>query len=305
MNAIELNEVWKSFGETAAVSGVSMTVPRGCIFGLLGPNGAGKTTTIRMVMDIIAPDRGEIRVLGQSNSGEILDRVGYLPEERGLYPKMKVGELLELFGVLKGLARLEARERARNWLAHFGLQDWEQKKVEQLSRGMQQKLMFIGTILHQPDVIILDEPFSGLDPISSSEVKEVILEEKKRGATIVFSTHLMDQVEKLCDEIFLINEGKGVLHGPLSEVKRRFGRENVLLAYDGEPAFLDDPLLVADYDDYGHYVEIRPAPGVAPQQILERAVREVAVRRFEVKEPSLHEIFIRVVKGQEAREVSA
>ena len=305
MNAIELHDVWKSFGETAAVSGVSMIVPRGCIFGLLGPNGAGKTTTIRMVMDIIAPDRGEIRVLGQSNSGEILDRVGYLPEERGLYPKMKVGELLELFGVLKGLARLEARERARNWLTRFGLQDWEQRKVEQLSRGMQQKLMFIGTILHQPDVIILDEPFSGLDPISSSEVKEVILEEKKRGATIVFSTHLMDQVEKLCDEIFLINEGKGVLHGPLSEVKRRFGRENVLLAYDGEPAFLDDPSLVADYDDYGHYVEIRPAPGVAPQQILERAVREVAVRRFEVKEPSLHEIFIRVVKGQEAREVSA
>ncbi|NOZ55356.1 MAG: ATP-binding cassette domain-containing protein [Calditrichaeota bacterium] len=305
MNAIELDNVWKSFGETTAVAGLDLVVPRGCIFGLLGPNGAGKTTTIRMVMDIIAPDRGEIRVLGQPNSGAILDRVGYLPEERGLYPKMKVIELLELFGVLKGLARQEARARAADWLDRFGLQDWGDKKVEQLSRGMQQKVMFIGTILHRPDVIILDEPFSGLDPISSTEVKEIILEQKERGATVVFSTHLMEQVEKLCDEICLINEGKAVLQGRLAEVKSRFGARNVLLAYDGQPDFLYDTSLVAHYDDYGHYVEIQPAEGVSPQAILERAVREVEVWRFEVKEPSLHDIFIQVVKGEAAREVPA
>ncbi len=305
MNAIELVDVWKSFGETTAVAGLDLLVPRGCIFGLLGPNGAGKTTTIRMVMDIIAPDHGAIRVLGQPNSGEVLDRVGYLPEERGLYPKMKVVELLELFGVLKGLPRQEARSRAGEWLSRFGLQDWAENKVEQLSRGMQQKVMFIGTVLHQPDVIILDEPFSGLDPISSTEVKEVILGEKRRGATIVFSTHLMEQVEKLCDEICLINEGKAVLRGPVAEVKKRFGARNVLLAYDGQPDFLYDTSLVAHYDDYGHYVEIRPAEGVSPQVLLQRAVREVEVRRFEVKEPSLHDIFIQVVKGEARREVPA
>jgi ABC-2 type transport system ATP-binding protein len=292
-----LRHVSKSFGEVCAVSDLTLTVERGRVFGLLGPNGAGKTTTIRMVMNIIGPDTGEILVLGKPNRDGVLQRVGYLPEERGLYPKLPVGEVLELLAVLRGMERRDARRKIRLWLERFELAEWEKKPVEQLSKGMQQKVMFIGAVLHEPEIAILDEPFTGLDPISAGEVKDAILELVKKGSTVILSTHLMEQVEKLCDEICLVNQGRAVLVGELTEVKRRFGEERVVLAYRGEPHFLQDPSLVAGYDDYGHYVEIRPRKGVTPQAILERAVREVEVRRFEIRQPSLNEIFIAVVKG--------
>ncbi len=297
MEVLSLRHVSKSFGEVCAVSDLTLTVERGRVFGLLGPNGAGKTTTIRMVMNIIGPDTGEILVLGKPNRDGVLQRVGYLPEERGLYPKLPVGEVLELLAVLRGMERRDARRKIRLWLERFELAEWEKKPVEQLSKGMQQKVMIIGAVLHEPEIAILDEPFTGLDPISAGEVKDAILELVKKGSTVILSTHLMEQVEKLCDEICLINQGRAVLVGELTEVKRRFGEERVVLAYRGEPHFLQDPSLVAGYDDYGHYVEIRPRKGVTPQAILERAVREVEVRRFEIRQPSLNEIFIAVVKG--------
>ncbi|MDZ7372450.1 MAG: ATP-binding cassette domain-containing protein [candidate division KSB1 bacterium] len=297
MEVLSLRGVSKAFGEVQAVSDLSLTVEEGKVFGLLGPNGAGKTTTIRMVMNIIGPDSGEIRVLGKPNHDGVLHRVGYLPEERGLYPKVPVEEVLELLAVLRGLSRAEARRRIQLWLERFGLGGWGKKRGEQLSKGMQQKVMLIGAILHEPELVILDEPFAGLDPVSATEAKDAILELVKRGTTVILSTHQMEQVEKLCDDICLINHGRAVLVGTVPDVKKRFGEQRVILAYDGTPHFLEDRSLVAGYDDYGHYVEIRPARGVSPHQILQRAVSDVEVRRFEVREPSLNEIFITVVKG--------
>lgn len=299
MNALELEGVTKSFGTVRAVDNLSLRVRRGVVYGLLGPNGAGKTTTIRIAMNIIGHDAGEVRVLGEPNRNGVLRRVGYLPEERGLYPKLPVLEILEMIGVLKGMARRDANQTARKWLERFQLGEWASRRVEELSKGMQQKVMFVAAVLNEPELVILDEPFSGLDPVSVAETKDAMLELVENGSTLILSTHMMEQVEKLCDEICLINHGKAVLQGPLGEVKRDFGEERVVLAYDGEPRFLDNPAIVASYDNYGHYVEIRPAPGVAPQQVLEAALQDVVVRRFEVREPSLNEIFIRVVKGHD------
>ncbi len=298
MKVLELTDVSKSFGDVRAVDDLSFSVEAGRVFGLLGPNGAGKTTTIRMIMNIIGPDTGEIRILGQPNRNGVLERVGYLPEERGLYPKLPVGEVLEMIAVLKGMRRDEARRSVNQWLERFGLGEWSGRKVEELSKGMQQKVLFIAAILHRPELVILDEPFTGLDPVSAAEAKDVMLELVRSGTSLILSTHLMEQVEKLCDEICLINHGKAVLTGSLAEVKREFGEQRLVLEYDGQPTFLSDRSVVDSFDDYGHYVEIRPASGVSPQQVLERALREVSVRRFEVREPSLNEIFIAVVKGQ-------
>ena len=296
METLSLRGVTKSFGSLNAVKDFDLSVEEGCVYGLLGPNGAGKTTTIRMIMDILAPDRGEITILGEENSSSVRDGVGYLPEERGLYRKMKVEPLLYFFAELKGVKRGASKERVHYWLERFDLLDWRQKKVEELSRGMQQKLQFIATLFHSPTLIILDEPFTGLDPVNINLVKEVMLEEKRKGASIILSTHLMEQAEKLCDQICLINEGEKILDGDLKGIKANYGKNTIVLEYEGEAQFLQDREIVESYDDYGRYVEIHPSSGVTPQIILKRATQEVEIFRFELVEPSLNEIFIQTVK---------
>jgi ABC-2 type transport system ATP-binding protein len=297
MQTLQLENVGKSFGKLDAVKDLSLAVAPGTMYGFLGPNGAGKTTTIRMIMEIILPDRGQILINGQPNtSREILDRVGYLPEERGVYPKMKVIEALEFFAELKGMKKHDHAPRIKTWLERFGMTEVRDKKMNELSKGNQQKIQFLTTVLHEPDLIILDEPFMGLDPLNADLVKDVMLEQKQRGTAIVFSTHQMDSAEKLCDAICLINKGHKVLDGEVKRIKRNFGRNNVILAYNGKPDFLKQNGLVKDYNDFGNYVEVHLREGANPQALLAAAMQQTEVLRFEVAEPSLHEIFISTVK---------
>lgn len=295
MSVLKLEHVHKSFKDLVAVNDLSFELPSGVIFGLLGPNGAGKTTTIRMIMGIIIPDKGFVTILDQPNSQMMRDKVGYLPEERGLYRKMKVKELLTFMAELKGMKHSHALKKIDYWLERFDLKDWENKKAEELSRGMQQKVQFIATIVHEPQLIILDEPFTGLDPVNAELLKNVIMEQKERGATIIFSTHLMEQVEKVCDSICLINEGKSVLMGNLKEIKKNFRSNTAIMEFEGEAKFLHDKSLVEKFALNDHVAEIYPAQGKSIQDVLKQAIREVSIQKFEVKEPSLHEIFIETV----------
>ena len=291
--AIRLRGVSKSFGRTTAIEDLDLAVPRGSIYGLLGPNGAGKTTTLRIILDILGPDSGEVSVLGRSVDDEVRSRVGYLPEERGLYQKMTVVEHLVFFGELKKLTRSEARVRALDWLERVGLADRADDRVESLSKGMQQKVQFVSTILHEPELLILDEPFSGLDPINVDLLKRVVLERKREGATVLFSTHMIEDAERLCERVCMIAGARKVLDGTVSEVKSSTGRREVALAFDGDGRFLDAPELVDRVSDHGQYVEIRMADGADPQILLARALDSgVRIRRFELVEPSLREIFL-------------
>jgi ABC-2 type transport system ATP-binding protein len=296
LNDLSIKNVSKSFEAVHAVERLSLDVPKGQIFGLLGPNGAGKTTTIRMIMRILLPDSGTIELFGKPLEASLTDRIGYLPEERGLYQKMKILDLISFFGEIKGMTRGMAVEEGRRWLKKLDLEEWADKKVEALSKGMQQKVQFIGTILHRPDLLILDEPFSGLDPVNVNILKDAMLELKDGGATLIFSTHQMEQVEKLCDALCLIDHGQAVLQGRLADVKARFGRGRVQMQYEGEPAFLNDRRWVEDFNDFGKFVEIKPAAGVSPQDLLKRAMQDVSIVRFEIAEPSLNEIFIQLVQ---------
>ncbi len=297
MKDLVLNSISKSFGSFCAVKELSLEIETGQVYGLLGPNGAGKTTTIRMIMGIILPDEGDIRILGEPNSLKILDKVGYLPEERGLYKKMKVIDILFFFGELKGINKKEMSQIIPGWLERFDLTGWKDKKVEDLSRGMQQKLQIIITFMHKPQLIILDEPFTGLDPVNTSLVKDVLLELKEKGVTIIFSTHLMEQVEKLCDSICLINKGQSVLQGPLRDVKKQHGQNRIKLQYSGDPKFLNESSLIEKYNDYGNYVEIRLKEGANPQHLLHEIIDKSEIYCFEIVEPSLNEIFIETVKS--------
>ena len=278
-----------------AVRERSREVPEGTIFGLLGPNGAGKTTTLRMTLGIFLPDEGTISVFDGREITDAKDRIGYLPEERGLYRKMKVGEVLRFFCEIKGVGKDAARKSVDYWLERLGLAEWKEKKVEELSRGMQQKVQFIATIIHQPDLLILDEPFSGMDPVSTTEMKDIVVEQKSAGKTIILSTHIMEQAEKLCDEICLINKGTAVLKGPLSEIKRSHGADSVHIQYSGDGSFIKEMRGVRSVDDYGNYVEIRLARDADPSGLLREMCSRVAVTRFELVEPSLNRIFIEKV----------
>lgn len=298
MEIVTLRNVYKFFGDTYAVENLSFSVPKGEIFGLLGPNGAGKTTTLRMIMHILLPDQGTIEIFGKTHEPSMVNRIGYMPEERGLYKKMKLLECVAFLGELKGLSKTKAMARAKEWLAQFDLLGWKDKKIEELSKGMQQKVQFIITVLHEPELLILDEPFSGLDPVNVDEMKNRLLEMKSRGTTIIFSSHQMEQVEKLCDLICLIHRGKNVLFGTLSEVKAKFGKNRIRMYYEGKAKFLSDRSLVLESNDFGKYVEIQPAPGVSPNAILQRAVQEISIHCFEMTEPSLHDIFVQLVKNQ-------
>jgi ABC-2 type transport system ATP-binding protein len=298
-NAVTIENVSKSFEDVHAVRDLSLQIQQGEIFGLIGPNGAGKTTTIRMLLGILMPDAGRIELLGKASAREITDQVGFLPEERGLFKRMVVLDIIKFFAELKGIHPKKAISLADEWLERLELKEWRTKKIEELSKGMQQKIQFITTILHRPRLVFLDEPFSGLDPVNTIMVKDVMLELVKNGSTIILSTHMMEQAEKLCDGLCLIDRGQSVLQGRLTDVKASFGRNRCRLSYDGDARFLQDTGLVTRYDDYGQYVEVQPANGVTPQAILAQALNQVTVRSFDITEPSLNEIFITVVKGRD------
>jgi ABC-2 type transport system ATP-binding protein len=293
--AVELDNVRKSYDDFIAVSDLSLSIRSGGIYGLLGPNGAGKTSTIRMIMGIIVPDAGTISVSGEPLSRAHMDQFGYLPEERGLYKKMRVLEHLIFLGQLKGLSGHDATSRARRWCERFELAAWTGKKVEELSKGMQQKVQFIGAVLHDPKLIVMDEPFSGLDPANAVGLKDALLELANQGRTILLSTHRMDQAERLCQSICLINHGKAVLQGDLSQIKKKYGQTNVQIKYEGDAHFLREPRMVQSFNDYGNYVEVRLAPDADPQDLLRLTSANARLTKFEVMEPSLEEIFIEVV----------
>jgi ABC-2 type transport system ATP-binding protein len=293
--AIALRDVVKSFNGFRAVDSITLDIPAGGIFGLLGPNGAGKSTTIRMIMDIIRPDSGTIRVLGASSHADVRSRVGYLPEERGLYKKMKVLDMLEFLGTLTRSSPRDARTESRSWLERLEIGDWASKKVEELSKGMQQKIQFAAAVLGRPKVLILDEPFSGMDPVNQNLFKDAMLEISREGTTIVFSTHQMETAERLCKELALIDKGKLVLSGPLAKVKEGFGKNSLLLEYEGDGAFLGRLSGVARVDEYGSYSEVRLEAGADPQAILRSVGERLRVRRFEIVAPTLHNIFMEKV----------
>jgi ABC-2 type transport system ATP-binding protein len=294
-HAIALQGISKTFAGHVAVSDLSLEVPRGSVFGLLGPNGAGKTTTLRMVMDILGPDAGEIEILGRPADRAARDRIGYMPEERGLYPRMVLEEQLVFMAAIKGVPRREAERRLAPWLERLGLSDWRRRRTNELSKGMQQKAQFIATVLHEPDVLIMDEPMSGLDPVGMDVMRDVMLDLRRRGTTIVLSSHQMDTVERLCDRVALINRGEKILDGAVSEVKARHGRNTVVLAYEGDGSFIDSLPGVARVTDFGQYVEVRLSDGTDPQPLLREATSRLRLRRFEVVEPSLHDIFVETV----------
>ena len=295
MNAIEVEHVTKAFGKFKAVDDLSLSVPPGTIFGLLGPNGAGKTTTIRMIMDITAPDSGSIRVLGLPSSREALSRVGYLPEERGLYRRMRVIDHLLFLAAIKEVNAETAKRRIERWLDVMELRPWLKKKVDELSKGMQQKIQFIATIVHDPDVLILDEPFSGLDPINVNLIKNFLAEFRARGKTIVFSTHVLEQAEKLCDHICLITKSKKVLDGDLKELKRRFAGNVMRVSTDATADEIRAVMGVASVAAVNGGFHVALADGTEPRAVVQRLFEKHRVDAFSEKEPELEEIYLKAV----------
>ena len=293
-----LDGVSKKFDEFVAVEGLSLRARRGRIFGLLGPNGAGKTTTIRMIVGITAPDAGRVELFGRPVTPDVRDRIGYLPEERGLYKKMKVGEQLRFFGELKGMTGRDAERESDRWLARMKLTDWKLKKTDELSKGMQQKVQFVAAVLHDPDLLILDEPFSGLDPVSVETLTAAVLDLQAAGKTIILSTHIMAQAEQLCADICLINRARKVLGGSLREVKAGYGRNTIALRAEGGDSVLADPALVASVKPHSDEAEVLLADGADAQELLRRLVAAGArVSKFEQIEPSLNDIFIEKVSA--------
>jgi ABC-2 type transport system ATP-binding protein len=293
--ALTLRDVTKRYGEFTAVDQLSLRIQPGQIMGFLGPNGAGKTTTIRMIMSILYPDSGEIRVLGHPRAIDVKDRVGYLPEERGLYRKMSVDQTLRYLGKLKGLSGRALRDRTSECLESVGLSDWHNKKVEALSKGMSQKLQFIATILHEPELVILDEPFSGLDPLNLDLLKDLVVELRRKGATVIFSTHQMDQAQRLCDRIVLINRGRKLIEGTMEEIRSRFSTRILELEGEGDFASLADLGGVLDAHVTVGHARLELADDADPDAILRRAIDVARLSRFEIQRPDLHEIFVKLV----------
>ncbi len=301
MDAIILDRVTKRFDSLTAVSDLSLQVRQGSIFGLLGPNGAGKTTTLRMVLRVLIPDTGSIQVLGQPLSDHAQDLMGYLPEERGLYLRMQVCKVLVFLAALKGVPEAEADRRARAWLERLEIGNWADKKVSALSKGMQQKVQFVAAVLHRPPLVILDEPFTALDPVNAALIKDIMLELRDQGTTIILSTHRMEQVEMMCDAICLINQGRNILSGELRAIKQSYGKNTVRIEYSGNGDFLDLPHLISSVNRFGGVVEAKLRPGADPQEILKIAVeRGARISRFELIEPPLNDIFIEKVSSDHA-----
>ena len=303
MNALETNNLTKTFNSITAVNNASFSVPENSIFGLIGRNGAGKTTTLRMMMHIYLPDSGEVIFRGNKIGQEFKDSVGYLPEERGLYKKMKVIDTLFFFSELKGKKKKEVEKKALEYLERFELADRKNSKVEDLSKGNQQKLQFIGTILHDPEFLIFDEPFAGLDPINTNLLREIILEKKREGKVIIFSTHLMEFAEKMCDRIAMIDHGKIILSGELSEIKSKYAKRNVSLDYEGDISFLMGNSLIENIDDFGNSASIKVREHHQIQELLKLLVQKnVVIKKFNADEISLHEIFV-TLAGKEPANV--
>ena len=298
---VAVDRVVKRFAGHVAVDSLSLSVQPGIIYGLLGPNGAGKTTTIRMIMNVFVPDEGTVRLFGGPGSGrDHSARIGFLPEERGLYPKMRVLDVLVFLAETKGVDRKAARAKATEWLERFGLADWRLRKVSDLSKGMQQKVQFISTVLHDPELLILDEAFSGLDPVNAEMLRNTVLDLRRRGKTILFSTHIMEQAEKLCDQICIIAHGRKLVDGSLATIKAEHGGRHIIVAFDGQlggaAQVFADRALVAKVEDFGQYAELELAPGADAQDILRGLVTTGArLTRFESVAPSLHKIFVDLV----------
>jgi ABC-2 type transport system ATP-binding protein len=305
-----LDRVTKRFAGHTAVDALSLSVASGVIYGLLGPNGAGKTTTIRMLMDIYEPDAGTVRLFGAPGGGRThSERLGYLPEERGLYPRMRVLDALVFLAEAKGVRRRPARAKALEWLERLGLADWRLRKVSELSKGMQQKVQFISTLLHEPDLLVLDEPFSGLDPVNAQMLRDTVVDWGRHGKTILFSTHIMEHAEKLCDQLCIIARGRKLVDGTLAAVKQTRGGRHVTVAFDGSQGgaaqLFADRRLVARLQDFGQQAELELAPGADAQEILRALVASGArLSRFELVAPSLHKIFVDLV-GPEAATAAA
>lgn len=294
MNAIEILDVTKQFGTVVAVNKLSLAVPEGSIYGFIGPNGSGKTTTIRMIMDILAPDSGEIKVFGGHSRSSVRDDIGYLPEERGLYKRMTVRQVLRYYGQLKGKSLSQLDPEINQWLADLHLSEWIDKKVQALSKGMAQKVQFISAVVSKPKLVILDEPFSGLDPVNTDALRDAVLALRKSGTTIVFSTHDMSAAERLCDRIFMIFKGNKVLDGTLDEIQHRYGQDTVRLRTTGGLAGLTGITGIESVTDHGNFQDVRVTGD--PQAFLGALVQRTTVLHFEIAKPSLHDLFVRIAK---------
>ena len=298
--AIVLENVTKTFGETLAVDRLSLSVPKGSVYGFIGPNGSGKTTTLRMIMNILVPDSGEIRIFGERLRKSDTDRIGYMPEERGIYTRMKVRDLLRFYGSLK--SGRNVRREVDKWLEKLDLADWGNKKLEALSKGMRQKVQFIATVVSGPEIVLLDEPFTGLDPVNTEAIKDAILGLQAGGATVIFITHDMSVAEKMCNFIFMIFRGRKVLDGPLAAIQDQYGSDTIRMRTDGGVRALANLEGVERINDFGQIQELRMARGCDPQNVLASVLSRTAVRSFEIVKPSLHDIFLRIAgpAGKEA-----
>ena len=292
--AIAIRSVRKQFGAYLAVNDLTLDVPEGSIYGFIGPNGSGKTTTIRMVMNIILPDAGDIRVLGQPVTSSSRDDIGYLPEERGLYKKMQVRRLLRYYGQLKGRSIADLDPVIKHWLDRLRLTEWADKRIEQLSKGMAQKVQFISAIVAQPKLLILDEPFSGLDPVNAESLRDAVFELRRSGTTVVFSTHDMSTAEKMCDRIFMIFRGNKVLDGSLDEIQAQYGHDTVRVRTTGGAAILQGLAGVESVNDHGNVQDVRLAGD--PQAFLRQLIEKTSVQQFEITKPSLHDVFVRIAR---------
>jgi ABC-2 type transport system ATP-binding protein len=297
-SAIRLADVTKRFNGVAAVDSLTLDVPQGSIYGFIGPNGSGKTTTLRMIMHILLPDSGRIEVLGTAQTAAARDRVSYLPEERGLYKKMTVRRLLRYYGQLKGRAIAEIDPAIDDWMGRLGMESWGDRKIEALSKGMSQKVQFVGAVIAKPDLLILDEPFSGLDPVNAEALKDAVLEMRRRGTTVVFSTHDMSTAERMCDRIFMIFRGRKVLDGTLEDIQAQYGFDTIRVRTAAGAAALAGTPGVQAVNDYGQMQEVRVSGD--PQQFLQALASRTRVDHFEITRPSLHDIFVRIARPSEA-----
>lgn len=298
---LSLNSVTKEFSDITAVNNVSFEAVPGNILGLIGPNGAGKSTIIRMIMNILAPDSGQILVDKKPISEKDKEIIGYLPEERGLYPKVSVNEMLLYLSSLKGVEKRESQQAIDEFLERFGLEAWKESKIETLSKGMSQKIQFISAVVHKPELIFLDEPFSGLDPVSTDLLREIILEYGKKGKTILFSTHNMENAERICNSIFLINRGKEIISGSMKEVKERYGKKTIIIEYDGDAGFVEGLSYIRSVSMYPRWMEIELEEGMS-DRLLQDCIGKIEITKFEVSNPTLHNIFVDMVGKTEEGE---
>jgi len=301
-NTIELHQVTKRFGEHVAVDHLDLAVPPGTVYGFIGPNGSGKTTTLRMILGILYPNEGTIQVFGNPRRPTADDRVSYLPEERGLYKKMKVRSILSFYARLKGMKQCDLEIDA--WLERLGLTDWADRRVETLSKGMAQKVQFIATVISKPQLVVLDEPFSGLDPVNMEVLKDAVMALRAQGATVLFSTHDMDVAERMCDMIFMIFRGKKVLDGDLESIQQQYGNDTVRIRMGRTARSIADIPGVVRVNDYGPYKELRMAADADPQEILHRLAALGSIEHFEIARPSLHDIFVRIA-GVDSQDMKA